>query len=356
MWRRRWWWACSSAASRRIWKRYLLGDRDLPWWAILGSIVATETSAATVLSVPGQGYGPIGMKFLQIALGYIVGRAIIVYVLLPLYFRGQLLTAYEVLEQRFGGLTRRAASLLFLIARNLGDGLRLFLVAIVLQKLTGLPFAWSVVVMGVVATVYTFVGGMRSVIWNDCIQFGVYVLGAIAAVFVIANSISGGWAKCCGLRAESGKLRLFDFRLSLSEPYTFWAGADRRRVPDDRHARHRPLDGAALSERPEPGRRRAGHFGQRLSRARCSSPCSCSSASSWPATTASIRPRRIETGRGVCPLHRVRVSPQHGAGRADAGGDSGLEPVELAEFGRGGGGERLLHSVAEDAGEPTGTC
>src|SRR6266850_214827 len=108
---------------------YLLGDRDLPWWAILGSIVATETSAATVLSVPGHGYGPIGMKFLQIALGYIVGRVVIVYVLLPLYFRGQLLTAYEVLDQRFGGLTRRAASLLFLVARNLGDGLRLFLAA-----------------------------------------------------------------------------------------------------------------------------------------------------------------------------------------------------------------------------------
>src|SRR5262245_20800149 len=202
---------------------YLLGDRDLPWWAILGSIVATETSAATVLSVPGQGYGPIGMKFLQIALGYIVGRALIVYVLLPLYFRGQLMTAYEVLDQRFGGLTRRAASLLFLIARNLGDGLRLFLVAIVFQELTQLPFAWSVIVMGVVATVYTFVGGMRSVIWNDCIQLAVYGLGAIAAMVVIANRISGGWEEVVRFANESGKLEMFDFRLSLSDPYAFWA-------------------------------------------------------------------------------------------------------------------------------------
>src|SRR5262245_14815024 len=124
---------------------YLLGDRDLPWWAILGSIVATETSGATVLSVPGEAYGPTGMKFLQLALGYIVGRAVIVYLLLPLYFRGQLLTAYEVLEGRFGGMTRRGASLMFLIARNLGDGLRLFLVAIVLHKMAGLPFELSVV-------------------------------------------------------------------------------------------------------------------------------------------------------------------------------------------------------------------
>ena len=202
---------------------YLLGDRDLPWWAILGSIVATETSGATVLSVPGEAYGDTGMKFLQIALGYIVGRTIIVYGLLPLYFRGQLLTAYEVLDKRFGGLTRRAASLLFLVARNLGDGLRLYLVAIVLQELAGLPLWLSVVVMGLVSTAYTFVGGMRSVIWNDCIQLGVYVAGGIAAVFVIAGAIDGGFGEVWRFAGEQGKLQVFDWRLSLTMPYTFWA-------------------------------------------------------------------------------------------------------------------------------------
>ena len=202
---------------------FLLGDRNLPWWAILGSIVATETSGVTVLSVPGHGIGPVGMKFLQIALGYIVGRSLIVYFLLPLYFRGQLLTAYEVLNERFGGLTRRAASLLFLIARNLGDGLRLFLVAIVLQKLAHIDLALSVVVMGVISAIYTFVGGMRSVVWNDCIQFVVYVLGGIAAVFVIASQISGGFAEVGRFAAETGKLQVFDFRWSWTEPYTFWA-------------------------------------------------------------------------------------------------------------------------------------
>lgn len=212
----------ASGKSKSL-EGFLVGDRNLPWWAILGSIVATETSGVTVLSVPGQGLGPVGMKFLQIALGYIVGRAIIVYVLLPLYFRGQLLTAYEVLDQRFGGLTRRAASLLFLIARNLGDGLRLFLVAIVLQKLANIDLALSVVVMGVVSTIYTFVGGMRSVVWNDCIQFAVYVLGGIAAVFVIASQISGGFGEVARFAAESGRLQVFDLRWSLTEPYTFWA-------------------------------------------------------------------------------------------------------------------------------------
>lgn len=202
---------------------YLLGDRNLPWWAILGSIVATETSGVTVLSVPGHGIGPVGMKFLQIAMGYIIGRAIIVYVLLPLYFRGRLLTAYEVLDKRFGEATRQSASLLFLIARNLGDGLRLYLVAIVLQKLAHIDLAVSVVVMGVISTIYTFVGGMRSVIWNDCIQFAVYVLGGIAAVFVIASQISGGFGEVARFAAENGKLQVFDVRWSLSEPYTFFA-------------------------------------------------------------------------------------------------------------------------------------
>jgi SSS family transporter len=203
---------------------YLLGDRNLPWWAIMGSIVATETSAATVVSVPGEAYGPTGMKFLQIAIGYIVGRAIIVYVLLPLYFRGKLLTAYEVLHERFGGVTRQAASILFLIARNLGDGLRLFLAAIVLQKLAAIPLELSVIVIGVISTIYTFVGGMRSVIWNDCIQFAVYVVGGLVAVVVIAGQISGGLGEAVRFAAESGKLDVFDLRLSLTEPYTFWAG------------------------------------------------------------------------------------------------------------------------------------
>lgn len=212
-----------SGRSKDV-EAFLLGDRNLPWWAILGSIVATETSAATVLSVPGEGYGPTGMRFLQLALGYIVGRALIVHFLLPLYFRGQMLTAYEVLDQRFGSLTRRASSLLFLIARNLGDGLRLLLAAVVLQKLAGWPFGWSVLVMGVVSTVYTFVGGMRSVIWNDCIQFAVYVVGGILSVFVIAASIDGGLGEVVRFGVETDRLRIFDFRLLLGEPYTFWAG------------------------------------------------------------------------------------------------------------------------------------
>jgi SSS family transporter len=203
---------------------YLLGDRDLPWWAILGSIVATETSTATVLSVPAEAYGPTGMKFLQLALGFVVGRAIIVRWMLPLYFQGSLFTAYQVLDRRFGGVMRRAASLLFLITRNLGDGLRLFLAAIVLQQLARWDLSTSALVMGLITIVYTFFGGMRSVVWNDCIQFVVYMVGAAAAVFVIASHVDGGWPRIWEFAAQHHKLEMFDFSLSLSQPYTFWAG------------------------------------------------------------------------------------------------------------------------------------
>jgi SSS family solute:Na+ symporter len=202
---------------------YLLGDRNLPWWAILGSIVATETSTATVLSVPGEAYGATGMKFLQLALGYIIGRAITVYVLLPLYFRGQLFTAYQVLDRRFGQATKQGASLLFLVTRNLGDGLRLYLAALVLQTLVGWPFVWSVVAMGAITILYTYFGGMRSVVWNDCIQLVIYMAGALAAVFVIARQIPGGWDEIREFGVATGKFQVFDVRWSLSEPFTFWA-------------------------------------------------------------------------------------------------------------------------------------
>lgn len=203
---------------------YLLGDRSLPWWAILGSIVATETSAATVLSIPGESAAGIGFRWLQLPLGYLMGRIIVAQVLLPRYFDGQLMTAYELLERRFGVATRRSCSLVFLIARNLGDGLRLFLAGLVLQMMLDWPFAVAVIVMGVVTVIYTMLGGLKSVVWNDCIQFVIYMAGGVAAVFVLVSQIPGGWSGLGSFTATSGHLQVFDFRGSLSEPFTFWAG------------------------------------------------------------------------------------------------------------------------------------
>jgi SSS family transporter len=204
---------------------FLLGDRNLPWWAILGSIVATETSTATFLSVPGLAFARDGgdLRFLQLSLGYIAGRALIVVLLLPQFFRGELHSAYEVLAFRFGGAVKRTASLVFLVTRNLGDGLRLFLTAVILAKWLGRPLPECVVLVGAVTIVYTTVGGMKSVVWNDCLQLAIYLVGGVFAGVVLLDRV-GGWTAFTGFAASQGKLRMFDFRFAAAEPFTFWAG------------------------------------------------------------------------------------------------------------------------------------
>jgi solute:Na+ symporter, SSS family len=205
---------------------YLLGGRNIPWWGVLLSIVATETSTVTFLSVPGIAYNPDGgnLLFLQLSLGYIVGRLIVVFLFLPHYFHGQLFTAYEVLQKRFGQATRQTASLLFLVTRSVADGLRLCLAAIVLQRVLGLGPTVSILVLGGVTIVYTLLGGMRSVVWNDCLQFAVYIVAAVLAGGVILHELPGGWDQFSQFAREHDKFRMFDFGLDLSRPFTFWSG------------------------------------------------------------------------------------------------------------------------------------
>ncbi len=206
---------------------YFLGARSLPGWAVLLSIVATETSTVTFLSVPGLSFNPEGgdFRFLQITFGYVVGRLAIVAFLLPLFFRGQAFTAYELMERRYGVATRRLTSVLFLITRNLADALRLFLTAIVLQQAIGLDVRFCVMVIGAVTIGYTVFGGVKSVVWNDCIQFVVYTLGALAAVQVLGEKTPGGWAGIFDFAEAEGKLRLFDLSLNPANGgVSFWAG------------------------------------------------------------------------------------------------------------------------------------
>lgn len=220
---------------------YLLGDRNLPWWAVLFSIVATETSTVTFLSIPGLTYAKDGnMLFLQLTLGYIVGRFVVVYLFLPHYFRGDLYTAYEVLDRRFGGATKQVSSILFIVTRNLADGLRLFLTAIVLEQVFGIELWIAVIAIGLFTMVYTFAGGLKSVVWNDCIQFFVYVAGAVLALLMILAylgarsteisalwaNIPGGWETMTDYARSHGKFRLLDFSFDLSRnhTFTFWSG------------------------------------------------------------------------------------------------------------------------------------
>jgi SSS family transporter len=205
---------------------YFLGGRSLPWWAVLLSIVSTETSAVTFLSVPGVAFAANGdLRFLQITFGYIVGRLAVVWLLLPLYFRGEPFTAYEVLERRFGKTSRRVSSLLFIVTRNLADALRLYLAALVLQEAVGLDMAKCIVIVGAVTITYTYLGGVKSVVWNDCIQFAIYILGAAVVLYKALNALPGGWEQLHLYAAENDKFRVFDFEWSLYKPtMTFWAG------------------------------------------------------------------------------------------------------------------------------------
>ncbi|HEX8200791.1 MAG TPA: sodium:solute symporter, partial [Isosphaeraceae bacterium] len=202
---------------------YFLGERDVPAWAVMISIVATETSTATFLSVPGVAYRG-DCTYLQLPMGYLLGRVIVAAVLLPAYFRGAIQTAYQVLGQRFGGATQRTASLLFLVTRSLADGLRLFLAAKVLQYLADWPIGVAIVVMGLATIVYTYLGGMKAVIWTDVIQFFIYMLGALVALAILVGKLPGGWAELVAQGAARDKFRVFDFAPDPTRPFTFWAG------------------------------------------------------------------------------------------------------------------------------------
>lgn len=207
---------------------YLLGGRNLPWWVLLLSIVATETSTATFLSVPGIAFGnaaePGDLRFLQLPLGYLIGRTIAAYGLLPLYFKGKLFTAYDVLRQRSGPHVRGVASALFMVTRTLCDGLRLYLAALVMQFMFDCSLSTAVISLGIATVIYTVIGGIKAVVWTDAIQFAVYMLGALIAFVLLGQQVDGGLAQTFSTEAMQERLRIFDFGFDLSSPYTFWAG------------------------------------------------------------------------------------------------------------------------------------
>jgi SSS family transporter len=202
---------------------YMLGDRNIPWWGLLFSIVATETSTVTFLSLPGFARAR-DCTFVRLPIGYGLGRPLVVAVLLPHYFAGEYFTAYEVLRKRFGGPVGQAASFLFVVTRSLADGLRLFLTAIVVQEISGFSLPVSIALVGLTTVVYTFVGGMKAVVWTDVIQFVVYVLGAIVALGVLVSRLPGGFGQLLADGAAAGKFRWFDLSTALDSPYTLWAG------------------------------------------------------------------------------------------------------------------------------------
>ena len=200
---------------------YFLGSHAMPWWAVMASIVATETSALTFLSVPGDAYKS-GYAFLQITFGYLLGRIAVSVILLPGYFRGELSTAYALLEQRFGVAVRRFASMLFMVTRVMAAGVRLAVPAIPIALILGVPVWVAILVLATGTAVYTYLGGIKAVIWIDLIQVVIYLSGATLALGFLLHEIpGGGFARVLATGAERGVL---NFSGDLSSPYTFWAG------------------------------------------------------------------------------------------------------------------------------------
>lgn len=213
---------------------YFLGDRSVPWWAVAFSIVATETSTITFISVPGIAFSRGGnFQFLQLVFGYMLGRIVISILFIPSYFRGELMTVYQLLDRRFGGKIKMLAASLFVVMRNIADGIRLLLTAIVLAAVytSFQPNAnaetivvASIVLIGVAMIVFTYFGGMEAVIWVEVVQLGIYIAGALAAAIILTQSIEGGLSGAIVLGSQFNKFALFDFSFDMTKTFTFWAG------------------------------------------------------------------------------------------------------------------------------------
>ena len=205
---------------------YFLGGRTAPWWALALSIVATETSTLTIVGTPALAFTG-DLTFLQLVLGYLVGRVVIVLVFLPHYFRGEFYTAYQLMERRFGARVKAVAASTFLVTRVLAEGVRIAAIALVVTVALGTKQRASILLIMTLVLVYTFEGGMKAVIWTDVAQFLLYFCGSLAAFFLLLHRIPGGWVSIVAAAAPAHKFRVFDFSFRLADPaklYTFWSG------------------------------------------------------------------------------------------------------------------------------------
>src|SRR5260221_9157824 len=203
---------------------YFLGGRTTPWWALAFSIVATETSTLTIIGTPAISY-TTNLTFIQLVFGYLVGRVLIVLLFLPGYFRGEMFTAYALIEKRFGTRMRAVAASTFLVTRAVAEGVRISAIALVISVVLGTSEQLAVVIVIALTILYTFEGGMKAVIWTDVAQLLLYLTGSAVTLAFLLHSIPGGWDEVRQVAAVSGnKLQFLDFSTHLATKYTFWSG------------------------------------------------------------------------------------------------------------------------------------
>src|SRR5437899_9656919 len=194
---------------QRSLRDYFLADRSIPWWAIALSIVAAETSTLTIISIPGLAYDT-SLTFLQVVLGYMAGRVIISFILLPHYFRGDLFTAYELIERRFGRKLRSLTAGLFLLTRAAAEGVRVYAVSIVVAIALGTGEIASIAIITALTLIYTFEGGLAAVIWTDVVQSFIYVGGTLVGLFTVLHVVPGGWSSVHDIANTLHKFQVFD--------------------------------------------------------------------------------------------------------------------------------------------------
>lgn len=204
-------------------KSYFLTDQSVPWWAICFTVVATETSTLTFIGVPASAYAG-NWTFLQLAAGYVIGRMIVSTLFLPRYFRGAMVTSYQLLQQRFGSSVNSISAGLFLLTRSLADGIRLYVTALAISIVTGVPVNACVLVLGIAMIIYTVRGGSAAVIWTDVVQMFIYIAGALIVFFALLWQIPGGWGEVVRIGTAAGKFTIIDLSFDPKTTYTLWAG------------------------------------------------------------------------------------------------------------------------------------
>ena len=208
---------------------YFIGSDNIPWWAVCFSIVAAETSTLTFISIPGLAY-LTNLNFLQVTIGFLIGRVVVAYLFLPAYFKGDLQTAYSYLENRFGNKTRSFASVTFIFTRVAADGVRLFATSIPIYLILKIDPLFAIIIAALTALLYTYSGGLKGVIWVDVLQMFIYVGGAIIAGIFILNSLPDGWNTVLSTASSNDKFDIFNFGFGggfdgfIKNPYTFLGG------------------------------------------------------------------------------------------------------------------------------------
>ncbi|MEJ7812999.1 MAG: sodium/solute symporter [Gemmatimonadaceae bacterium] len=219
------WLADRLAGRRQTIRDFFLGGRKLPWWAVSGSIVASEVSGVTFVALPAIAFAEGGnYTYMMLAIGSIVARVLIGYLLIPVYYRQEIYSPYEFMGRRLGAGVRRTASGVFLVGVVLGQGARLFLGAVVLDAITNIGVVPAILLLSVIGVAWTWIGGITSVVWTDVVQFVMIYFGAAAALAAVITAVPGGVDGIVEAGRAAGKLRLFDFSLDPTVEFTFWCG------------------------------------------------------------------------------------------------------------------------------------